>query len=426
MENVHFHGGRYGIVTEKTSPAWQFTLLDSSFDGQRDAAIREHEVDLTLVNVAMREHVPVGIEIDRGYSDSLWGKNVRFENVSKAASSSPNETSVFTQVGFDNAVAPTPRCSPASATAARPWPARARLSGRVVQPWPDGARPRPDGRVQDRCRDRGAASAPPAPRAGDPRPAGGGGVDQRQGAGRQGRRPDRRHRRDPEGDRRPPRALFPGRLLQGWRHPQAAAGHGADRPASGDDPVVHPRRQSGPCRGGGGAPIVETPRGGDNIVSGLGLFTGRVNPRASALLWRSAASLVEDVKIMGGGGTPTADGKPLGAAAAHSGDPVADGRWDAQYPSIWVTGWRRHLRQCLEPQHLRLGGLLHLRHQHAGPHLRGVGRAPCPQRDRARQRPNWEFLAPQTEQEVGDGPDASRWRSATRATSCSPTITPIG
>ncbi|KAK0358506.1 hypothetical protein LTR94_035141, partial [Friedmanniomyces endolithicus] len=54
IENVHFQGGRYGIVTEKTSPAWQFTLLDSTFDGQRDAAIREHEVDLTLVNVAIR------------------------------------------------------------------------------------------------------------------------------------------------------------------------------------------------------------------------------------------------------------------------------------------------------------------------------------------------------------------------------------
>ena len=82
IENVHFHGGRYGIVTEKTSPAWQFTLIDSTFDGQRDAAIREHEVDLTLVNVGIR-NTPVGIEIDRGYGDSLWGKNVRFENVSQ-------------------------------------------------------------------------------------------------------------------------------------------------------------------------------------------------------------------------------------------------------------------------------------------------------------------------------------------------------
>ena len=42
-EDLHFFGGRYGILTEKTSPAWQFTLIDSTFDGQREAAIREHE-----------------------------------------------------------------------------------------------------------------------------------------------------------------------------------------------------------------------------------------------------------------------------------------------------------------------------------------------------------------------------------------------
>src|ERR1044072_1968853 len=65
IKNVHFKGGPYGIVTEKTSPAWQFTLLDSTFDGQRDAAIREHEVDLTMVNVVISD-TPVGIEIDRG------------------------------------------------------------------------------------------------------------------------------------------------------------------------------------------------------------------------------------------------------------------------------------------------------------------------------------------------------------------------
>ena len=103
-ENLRFYGGRYGILTEKTSPAWQFTLIDSEFEGQRDAAIREHEVDLTLVNVAIRD-TPVGIEIDRGHSDSLWGKDVRFENVSHAGVVISNENNVFTQIGFDNAIA---------------------------------------------------------------------------------------------------------------------------------------------------------------------------------------------------------------------------------------------------------------------------------------------------------------------------------
>jgi hypothetical protein len=38
--DLKFYGGRYGILAEKTSPAWQFTLMDSTFDGQREAAIR--------------------------------------------------------------------------------------------------------------------------------------------------------------------------------------------------------------------------------------------------------------------------------------------------------------------------------------------------------------------------------------------------
>src|SRR5882672_754034 len=104
VHNLHFHGSRYGIVTEKTSPAWQFTVIDSSFEGQKSAAIREHEAGLTLVNVAMRD-VPVGIDIDRGYGDSLWGKDLRFENVRQAAVVISNENNVYTQIGFDNALA---------------------------------------------------------------------------------------------------------------------------------------------------------------------------------------------------------------------------------------------------------------------------------------------------------------------------------
>ncbi len=30
-EDLHFYGGRYGILTRKPSPAWQFTLIDSTF-----------------------------------------------------------------------------------------------------------------------------------------------------------------------------------------------------------------------------------------------------------------------------------------------------------------------------------------------------------------------------------------------------------
>lgn len=100
-EDLHFRGGRYGILAEKPSPAWPFALVDATFEGQRDAAIREHEAGLTLLNVSIR-NTPVGIEIDRGYGDWLWGQDVRFENVSKAGVIISNERNVYTQIGFQN------------------------------------------------------------------------------------------------------------------------------------------------------------------------------------------------------------------------------------------------------------------------------------------------------------------------------------
>jgi hypothetical protein len=102
-EDLRFYGGRYGILTDKPSPAWQFTLIDSIFEGQREAAIREHEAGLTLIRDTFRD-VPAAIDIDPHYSDQLWGKDCRFENVSRAAVVISNEKSPLTEVGFENAV----------------------------------------------------------------------------------------------------------------------------------------------------------------------------------------------------------------------------------------------------------------------------------------------------------------------------------
>jgi hypothetical protein len=49
VEDVHFFGGRYAIWTSKPSPGWQLTVIDSSFEGQREAAILERETRLTLI-----------------------------------------------------------------------------------------------------------------------------------------------------------------------------------------------------------------------------------------------------------------------------------------------------------------------------------------------------------------------------------------
>jgi hypothetical protein len=101
-EDLHFYGGRYGILTEKTSPAWQFTLIDSTFEGQRESAIREHEAGLTLIQDTFR-NVPKAIDIDGGYPDQLWAKDCRFERISDAVVTISKEDSPLTEIGFENA-----------------------------------------------------------------------------------------------------------------------------------------------------------------------------------------------------------------------------------------------------------------------------------------------------------------------------------
>lgn len=389
-EDLRFYGGRYGIVTEKTSPAWQFTLIDSSFDGQRDAAIREHEVDLTLVNVAIR-NVPVGIEIDRGYSDSLWGKNVRFENVSQAGVLISNENSVFTQIGFDNGVA-----------ANTPVFARFRDSGKVI------AGQGRQYRVSDfsyglKLPGLGAMGAfatdvTMAPLA-----------------------------RMPSRTAPAIRALPP---VADWvnAHDLGAKGDGATDDTAAlqhaidthrvlylpmgryritdtlrlrPDSVLialHPNLtqlylpDGAPAYAGVGSAhaMLQSAGGGDAIVSGIGLSTGGINPRATALLWKAGeASMVNDVRIHG----------PFGA--------TPQARFDGQHASIWVTdGGGGTFAAIWSPNTLASAGFYvsntttpgHVYELSAEHHYRAEIVLDHVE--------NWEFLAPQTEQEVRDGVNA--------------------
>ncbi|MCU1319736.1 MAG: SMP-30/Gluconolaconase/LRE-like region-containing protein, partial [Edaphobacter sp.] len=102
-EDLHFYGGQYGIMTRKPSPGWQFTLLDSTFEGQSQAAIKEHEAGLTLIRAHIK-NVPAAISIDPGYAEELWVKDSRFEDISGPAVTISNENNARTEINLENII----------------------------------------------------------------------------------------------------------------------------------------------------------------------------------------------------------------------------------------------------------------------------------------------------------------------------------
>ena len=298
----------------------------------------------------------------------------------------------------------TVRFSPGSATAGERSRARATLSrrrfgyGKTVAELgrPATMRPRPIAEP---------LTAMPPPRDPAIRALRPGRMGQRPHPRRKRRRADRRYRRDPARGRRPPRALFPDRLYKVTDTIPLKP----DTVLIGLHPKITqlfvPDRQPGPSGRRGGATDHRAPKGGDNIVAGLGLFAGRINHRAMALMWkRGRRRLVEDVKIMGGGGTALADGK----APDHSARQRRSGRRRAGRAVSEPLGdrWRRrHFRRHLEPRHLRPGRLLRSDTQTPG-HVTSSPSSIMRATIVLDHVENWEFLAPQTEQEVGEGTDA--------------------
>jgi len=408
-QDLRFRGGRYGILTEKPSPAWPFALIDATFEGQREAAIREHEAGLTMVNVAISD-TPVGIDIDKGYGDWLFGKDVRFENVSRAAVVVSNEGNAYTQVSFENALA-----------ANTPVFARFRDSGRTV----GGS-----GRAYGVARFNYGLAVPGFDRMGE--------YDTVMKASPLAALPPRRtaairalpasgewyNVRDSgaKGDDRTDDTVAIQRAIDTHRTVYFPAGRYivTDTLRLRRDSVLialHPNLtqiilpDGTPAYQGVGAPkaLVQTAEGGDAIVSGIGLFTGGINPRATALLWTAGAeSLVDDVKFQGGHGTDLAGGKrfiPYNANATGDADPAK--RWDAQYPSLWVTkGGGGTFNNIWTPNTYAQAGLYVSDTETPG-HVYQMSAEHHGRVEIALNRvANWELIAPQTEEEGGESRDA--------------------
>ncbi len=402
-EDLRFYGGRYGILTDKTSPAWQFTLIDSEFQGQREAAIREHEAGLTLLRDTFRD-APSAIDIDPQYSDQVWVKDSRFENMSGAAVVISNEKSPLTEIGFENAVlkdtpvfallresgkrvagkGPMYRVKSFNYGLIVPGEGMTGATGMLYDAAPLSAMP---------------AALPPAIPALPP-------AEEWVNV----------HSLGVAGDGTTNDTVAIQKAIDQHRALYFPSGHYvvSDTLTLKTDTVLiglHPTMtqfdlpDGTPAYRGVGSPraVISGPPGGSNILSGFGVDAGGINPRAVGVLWRAgAASLIDDVRFLGGHGSGT---NPYNND--HTADPDLHKRWDGQYPSLWITQggggtfadiWTPdtfaqagfYVSDTKTPGHVyELSNEHHVRNEIKFDHVE-----------------NWDVNAPQTEEEAGESPEA--------------------
>jgi hypothetical protein len=345
-QDVHFYGGQYGVWTRKPSPGWQFTLIDASFEGQREAAIREHEAGLTLIRPQFK-NVPTAISIDAKYSDELWIKDAWMENISGPAVIISNENNARTEINMENVVC---RGVPVFVSYRESGKQIAGGQGAyAVKTFSHGlhfadidATPA----IQD-VFELGPLLTLPASVASDIRelPPMDTWVNLRTlGAHGDGVADDTEVLKKAIAEHR---TIY---LPSGQYRVTDTITLRPDTVLIGLQPSVTRifLADGTPAFQGIGSPkaLLETSRGGTNIVTGIGLYTNGINPRAVAAKWMAGAdSMMNDVRFLGGHGTIEPGATPEEAEKiwhqiynnTHTADSNINRRWDAQYPSLWIT-----------------------------------------------------------------------------------------
>ena len=339
VEDLHFYGGRHAVWTGKPSPSWQFTMVDCTFEGQREAAILEREAGLTLV----RPHflnVPTAVCLETNAIDELWVKDARLEEISGPAFTFGVEDNARNEINMEGVACRNVQVFASLRDSGKQFVAPGQ--NYFVKTFSHGLQ-YSDTQAEPgftNIFDAVATKAFASPEASDI-------------------------------------ASLP--LQQTWAniHDFGAKGDGvsddtvafkkaiAEHPAiylpmgfyvvrdtlmlrpdtaliglhPGATQIILPDNTPGFEGTNGPKALIESPKGGNNILFGIGLYTSGNNPRAVAALWKAGAdSMLNDVRFLGGHGTPRPDGSRENPYNSdHTADPDPNRHWDSQYPSLWVT-----------------------------------------------------------------------------------------
>ena len=339
ISNCRFLNGEYGILAYKSSPGWPVMLMDSYFEGQRKAAIESQESGLTIIRTHFK-NTPSVLVTRPDNPDKVYMEDCRFENISDAAVFIDEEFNAYSQYNMKNLT-----CIKV------PLLAKLRRSGKEIQGESNiykvidfmhglqikdlGEKPS----IETISEIVPMAKVPLLPKTDIPLLPSPDSWTNMADLGVIGNSdfdnteiiqnainqndvlyfPSGRYRISDQ------LKLKPNTVLIGLNPITTQI-------------LISDKTESFAGTGNPKA-LIESSVGGNNIITGIGVDAGGINPRAVGIKWMAGEhSLINDVKFLGGHGTFDSTGTYL---QIYNNNSTADSdnnrKWDSQYWSLWIT-----------------------------------------------------------------------------------------
>lgn len=339
IEFCRFFGGEYAINTGTTSPGWQSLIIDTHFEGQQKAALLTDNAGVMIFGSRFK-NVPVAVRIRENCSEKLWVSNTIFENISQTGILISNQYNVHTQINLEDIYCrkvPFFSLLTESGEEIKRQEACYQVTGFThgLQYTDSECKKEVETRYNIQPLDKlPAYVSSDIPQV----PSDTTWINVKDlGA---------------KGDAFSDDTEIIENAVNTYTNLYFPCGHyRITRPLRLKEQTniiaLHPSATQLLLRDstqlyqetGSPIPLIEVPKNGINIISGIGINTSGVNPRAVGIKWMAGKnSLMNDVKFTGGHGTYGPKGETI---PTYNDNRTADGlpyrKWDTQYWSLWIT-----------------------------------------------------------------------------------------